>query len=770
MDPEKTLQTYTALTVLTAGNPSSRTLQWSEDGQLLLMTWHAVYILTPDLGITFDLGSTICARPETGHNDTAEPLKWFRTLVELQRALAHPWAAQSLAYSTVAFGAADLAWRSASWSPTNLTPAAGCVLAALNSNMEVSIWAPVKNHLKGQWKQLQDITELMKNLPHPTLTPGPESITAQVLNSQTMSLEWSKQVDLDTSSAVGVDGSLLALGTRGGCVVLMRFDGIESMHHVETVHVAERWITDLCWTNWTVVTEGQYSTMLACAIDDGSIVIISISQELCVSEGTTEDIAHNVNMEIKMDMDPSTGDGKTITSIKWIEIERIDEPILVWTKPGTLHRWSSNPTIDPGVCVLPHPSSRSLPLLSPPCGMEYIPKYDALMLCASEGSFHVVHGISSELTLQGDNLTLSAESLNRVARSAFSSVEGRSLTKRDVVRMCGMTTCDSTGAVAWVHELTQPEEFAFKADAKHKSTLVVRRLWDDYSADSDGVLADVETILGAFKRGRAYSTNPSPLRGVLFRLRHPQLLSLIRDRLLDLLKPLTLTFGDDRTVPELPRTNSTSASRKWKLKEATARDLSTSEAFYTCQVKSVLASFCSKVVESGEANSFTQLAFSHERSIHHIRLHSLLLQIETLSEYLDAPDKRFACYLLTSFLLAMPPDNLRLRVTDTLMLLGPSFGAENVYAVPCPACKEALTMQNLETATCARGHTWGRCSVTFLVLATPVVRTCIGCRRKALLPLGSGAPIAMADSWVAQALLEAARRCLYCGNRFVQVL
>jgi len=280
---------------------------------------------------------------------------------------------------------------------------------------------------------------------------------------------------------------------------------------------------------------------------------------------------------------------------------------------------------------------------------------------------------------------------------------------------------------------------------------------------------DIETILGAFRRGRVYSTNPS-LRGVLFRLRHPQSLSSIRDRLLVLLKPLTLTFSDDRTIPELPRADSTSTSLKWKLKEAMARDLSTSEAFYTCQVKLAFASFCSKIVEGGEDNSFTQLAFSHEQSIHHIRLHLLLLQIAALWDCLDAPDKRFVYYLLTSFLLAMPPDHLRHRVTDTLMSFGPSFGAENVYAVPCPACKEALTMQNLETAMCARGHTWGRCSVTFLVLAIPVVRTCIGCRRKALLPLESGTTITMADSWVAQALLEAARRCLYCGNRFVQVL
>jgi Putative zinc-finger of transcription factor IIIC complex len=76
-----------------------------------------------------------------------------------------------------------------------------------------------------------------------------------------------------------------------------------------------------------------------------------------------------------------------------------------------------------------------------------------------------------------------------------------------------------------------------------------------------------------------------------------------------------------------------------------------------------------------------------------------------------------------------------------------------------------------------------RCSVTSFILSTPMVRTCIGCSRKAFLPSpepsngaesdgphsGVGLP-AVARSWVVEELLGAVHRCLFCGNSFVSVL
>ena len=57
-----------------------------------------------------------------------------------------------------------------------------------------------------------------------------------------------------------------------------------------------------------------------------------------------------------------------------------------------------------------------------------------------------------------------------------------------------------------------------------------------------------------------------------------------------------------------------------------------------------------------------------------------------------------------------------------------------------------------------------------------MVRTCIGCSRKALLPVSqsldkddSWMPVA-ARSWIVKELLEAVERCLFCGNSFVGIV
>lgn len=69
-----------------------------------------------------------------------------------------------------------------------------------------------------------------------------------------------------------------------------------------------------------------------------------------------------------------------------------------------------------------------------------------------------------------------------------------------------------------------------------------------------------------------------------------------------------------------------------------------------------------------------------------------------------------------------------------------------------------------------------RCSVTSFILSTSMVRTCIGCSRKALLPVSQSSAVddnwlpTAARSWVVKELLEAVQRCLFCGNSFVAIV
>lgn len=84
-------------------------------------------------------------------------------------------------WGAVALGSLDLSLRSVSVSPSNLTADAGfvhfkaffnqllsdcicssCVLAIVTSNLELSLWSAVKNHLKGQWAEVRRTRQVIR--------------------------------------------------------------------------------------------------------------------------------------------------------------------------------------------------------------------------------------------------------------------------------------------------------------------------------------------------------------------------------------------------------------------------------------------------------------------------------------------------------------------------------------------------------------------------------------------------------------------------------
>lgn len=136
---------------------------------------------TPDHGINFSTPADIKS-PIRDEGD--RPLGWYRTMIETMRAQTHSWPSISQgsvlrlclcpSFHSFAFrlGVSDLGF------PRCLCPRCDvfperldvsrkvlvpfyvyfiffmfkrCVIAVLNSNMEVSLWAAGKNHLRGEW-------------------------------------------------------------------------------------------------------------------------------------------------------------------------------------------------------------------------------------------------------------------------------------------------------------------------------------------------------------------------------------------------------------------------------------------------------------------------------------------------------------------------------------------------------------------------------------------------------------------------------------------
>lgn len=179
------------------------------------------------------------------------------------------------------------------------------------------------------------------------------------------------------------------------------------------------------------------------------------------------------------------------------------QPFLVFSTPGQLHIWSSaqdssdwrgHREINLRTVNMTIGSTSVAPLV----GVSYGRHEDNLVITLADGSFHVIAQFSTNPTLQAadgdDNLT--AEALSAASRSAYLKVEERQLNRTDVNRIGGMVPFDNCATYAWFHEYviyssnvckwltcttrsSRPTSFDYKHDARHTSTLVVARLWQD---------------------------------------------------------------------------------------------------------------------------------------------------------------------------------------------------------------------------------------------------------------------------------------------------
>lgn len=98
--------------------------------------------------------------------------------------------------------------------------------------------------------------------------------------------------------------------------------------------------------------------------------------------------------------------------------------------------------------------------LTPVVGVTQIRRLDALIVTLFDGSFHIVHDVST-LPILGEELMdldegtvgkPTSESISRAARQAFVKAEGGTVQHADANRTSGTASFDGLGTVSWVHE------------------------------------------------------------------------------------------------------------------------------------------------------------------------------------------------------------------------------------------------------------------------------------------------------------------------------
>ncbi|EGN93775.1 hypothetical protein SERLA73DRAFT_172058 [Serpula lacrymans var. lacrymans S7.3] len=772
---------YTALHVPTlTPHPSINCMQWSEDGQACFITKSAVHILTPDPGINFNTPADVKA--PAGDEQSGRPLGWFKTMIETTRGQAHSWPEISPDWAATSLGSLDVSLRAVSCSPSNITSRGRCVLAVLNSNMEVSLWTTAKNHLKGEWLKIQDVTSFLLSS---ISLPESSSTLIKALCAQTMCISWSKQPNFAIAPIPSLDTSILALGNRAGSITLLRFNQVGDFEgdvsRIETIQLSERWITHLAWSPWSLEHPGQCESYLAYSTDDGGVGLVRVTQSLQLSPSTSKfgaEFMVNVTCEI---ISPKVceADKRSITDLAWIEL-RGRSPILVSCTSGIIHLWSS-----------PSPSSKwsgsrvlvlqtqkisvASSALYPVSGLTHVGMQDALVLSLFDGSFHVVHSLSINPSWSPPTAddTLHTDMLSKVSRSIFAHVTP-GVRHMDVSRISGMASYDGFSTFIWVYEALRPADFSYKHEARHNSTFVTAPLWN---LDDDTVFKILEEALSNVCQARG-SAPIYQLRPTLLHLCKTGSFPQLCPRILEILHQIPA--DDTASIDISPWSGELVPELKARLRKSFKTHLFGWDGLLSSRMRLSVADLCWKLCKDPQMQAQCgQVAQILLNTISHRVLRILMHHFSALISILVASDVPFVLRIVVQSLLPGSP----LDLSAEAQRLSASVSA-NVAVDPttaglhelCPACHVEVPLQDITAAICPNGHTWARCSVTSFILSTPVVRTCIGCSRKALLSpsqsSSSGSdwlPVA-ARSWIVTELLEAVQRCLFCGNSFVCIV
>ncbi|KAL4064044.1 transcription factor IIIC subunit delta N-term-domain-containing protein [Scleroderma yunnanense] len=794
------LPIYTALkvpTVLT--HPSEGCLQWTDDGQLCLATKSAIYIFTPDHGINLSTPAEL--KMPIGDDVSEKPLGWYRTMFDMSRIPERAWAEICDDWGATTLGSLDVSIRAVACSPSTMSSRGRCVLVVLTAH-EVTFWEATKNHLKGEWTMITNFTDFLVE----NLALDGEVDKSAVLKIQTSSIAWSSQPDFGVLPTPSVDASILALGSRGGTVALYRFCSYRGeqlpMEPITISELSDQWITHLAWSQWDSMGTNQCATMLAYAMADGGVGILRVAQMLenpPVITGFAPEYDRNQHLHVNVEPLPEltfVPDKRAITSLRWISVPG-RSPTLVVTKPGVVHLWSL-PSSSSSVnywygtrllVVQMQRSSVGSTSLATVSGLSYVAHHDVLIIAFSDGSFHAIHGFSVEPSWipsssvhpspADGTSTITSEALTQASRAFFVRTSpDAGLDYADVNRISGSVPYDSYSTMTWIYEALRPSDFSYKHEAKHECVLLSAPFW---SPDDETILKMAQETLAQIHCGN-YVLRVAPihlLRPTLLHLGNTGRFAQLCPRLLEIVDQ-ALPEDDPREIVVPQWAHGHREDVKLHLRHSLKAHFSGWDTLLHLQMCLSLADGCWKLCKDPHMRiECGQVAERYLAGISHRVLRIMVRHLTAIVMALTPADIPFVLRVVVQSLLPGSPSDLSSEAqalsdrVNAVIEIDPSItGLHEV----CPACHIGVPLQDITQATCLKGHTWARCSVTSFILSTSMVRTCIGCSRKALLPMSQSSatddswmPLA-ARSWIVKELLEAVQRCLFCGNSFVGIV
>ncbi|KAK0203092.1 transcription factor IIIC subunit delta N-term-domain-containing protein [Desarmillaria ectypa] len=762
--------------------PSSTCLQWSDDGQVFFVSNSIVHILTP-----YHAGIYPSCNIR-GDKETAGTLQWSRTIICLQKTDLRDWSAGSQEWAALSLGSFDPHVKDVACSPSYVTEDGGCVAAVLSSNMDLSLWSASKNSIQGEWIKVFDATPFLVDLASNGISATGLS---QLLQAQITSITWSRQADFSITPAPCVDASLLAAGSRSGTVCFLRIDGkLASLHHIRTIRVSKKWVTHLAFSSWVHEGDFQCGGLLAYSTSDGSVGLVKIHlmAQTAANDYVTFEPEYVVDTAFEAAQGIFSADQDGTTALEWITSQ--GRTILVRCRPGAIDLWSKLSTCSWSgtrtLMICPHVLSVGSSELHPVTGIVYIPQNDVLLVSLFDGTMRVIHKffVNPEWAPESPSPVSSqclSEAVRRIFIGTVEGVEQEEVTNNDVNLTSGLISFDGCATLLWTQQSFRPADLSWKIEARRDAVVIAAHLSSHMNRTGDTFFHELKEILTSSKS--AHGVTPAHLLRPVFLW-----LSELPDLHADILKLLRFLPVSCPSQCHFPLWSEGLGKKlRGKFRKSLARSLYGCDKLLSLRLRLYVTEALSRCIgtPSGRAECI-KVAELICKMISHMTMRGLLRHLHAVVPVLTANDMPFVRRVIYLSSLADSPLSDQSAARDLMDAIGAiqppiithaRLQGEVIMTEPCPACGEKLDMTTTTRPTCANGHLWDCCTVTSFIMATPMVRSCIGCKRKSFLPLsrqgGSAKPNwlpPMAQSWVVEELLEACRRCLYCGNNFVSIV
>ncbi|CUA78070.1 hypothetical protein RSOLAG22IIIB_02685 [Rhizoctonia solani] len=454
---------------------STDVLQCSADGQISVVTRSAIFIVTPD----FQASSS----SQNGRSSQGNHIGWSKTAIH-DFGTIKAWSDGKAEWSTLSLATVENVWQAASWSPSGLNRLGGCLLATLTNNLQLAIWAPIKNPSVGEWTRVADITEYQI-----TSYGGEDEITPEDLlkcQSCCSAIAWSGSCDEGASlPLVGEYHSLLeALRIHpkfGG-----RWDSsIDAARYCFSFKVADTWIIRLVWSKWKQLDSNSFGFVcasLACALSNGSVWVLRVKQG--PSENEQDEQERYSITDSTLVIEP---DSRSITAMAFIEVNPKAQPMLVVAKPGFVtlcnipapseNEMAEDPSLH--IVMLSSPrTSLASSAVSTCVGLHYVPSDDSLVVTLAEGSTIVIADVSQKASLreEGEH-RISTCGLSKAVRHITGVAESRPLERVEYARIYGFQSMGTENYALWAQEVLQSYDLSFRIQATYKTRVCLVKLW-----------------------------------------------------------------------------------------------------------------------------------------------------------------------------------------------------------------------------------------------------------------------------------------------------